>query len=166
MNILKQLTLADGITLAGAAAGFFSILTSVSKQFSAAAMLMLAAVVLDWADGRVARWQKKQHAFGRELDSLADGVSFGVAPVVFGYEHAGTVALLVAGLFFLLCGIARLARFNITKHHSVFEGVPITTNGVVVPLAYWLGAPNVVYAGLFVVMGLLMVSSVAIKKWR
>ena len=164
MNMLKLITIADTVTLAGAAAGFVSILFSIRQEFALAAVCMLAAAALDWADGRVARWQRTAHAFGKELDSLADTVSFGVAPAVFGYMFAGGIFALITGIFFLACGIARLARFDITKQHGFFEGVPITTNGVVFPALYFVGMPATLIPVLFAGMGLLMVSSIPIKK--
>lgn len=164
MNMLKLLTMADTVTLAGAAAGFVSILFSIQQEFVLAGICMLAAAVLDWADGRVARWQHKAHLFGKELDSLADTVSFGVAPAVFGYMYAGGIPALVTGIFFLACGLARLARFGIAKQHNHFEGIPITTNGVVFPALYFAGMPAALVPFIFAGMGLLMVSSIPIKK--
>ncbi len=166
MKITKLITLADSITLLGAGAGFLSIIFSFQHQFAFASIGMLVAAVLDGLDGRIARWRHQAHLFGKELDSLADTVSFSVAPAVFGYLLAGrTVPTLVGGIFFLLCGIARLARFNIMKHAAFFEGVPITVNGIVFPALYFFGVPTIGIPIIFVIMGFLMVSQRKIKKW-
>lgn len=165
MNILKTLTTADTLTLGGVAAGFLSMLLLFQQRFSAAAVFLVVAAVFDWADGKMARFQKAERLFGKELDSLADAVSFGVAPALFGYAQAGSTPLAgVLSALFLFCGIARLARFNITKNISFFEGVPITANGVVFPLLFWLKAPAVAYLIVFGVMGWLMISMIPIKK--
>ncbi len=166
MNILKTLTIADTATLAGAAAGFLSLLFASQQRFMLAAGFLVAAVVLDWADGRIARLQKQAHPFGRELDSLADVISFGAAPAVFGYLLAGSTRTAgVVSVLFLFCGIVRLARFNCSTRHCSYEGVPITVNGVVFPLLFWLGAPPLTYTAAFVVMGVLMISTFTVRKW-
>lgn len=165
MNILKTLTTADCLTLGGAAAGFLSMLLLFQQRVAAAALFLVVASAFDWADGKMARFQKAERLFGKELDSLADAVSFGVAPALFGYVHAGSTPMAgVLSAVFLFCGIARLARFNITKKIGFFEGVPITANGVVFPSLFWLNAPAAAYLAAFVVMGGLMISTVQIRK--
>lgn len=165
MNILKTLTTADSLTLGGAAAGFLSILLLFQQRVAAAAIFLVVASIFDWADGKIARLQKAERLFGKELDSLADGVSFGVAPALFGYVQSGSTPLAgVLSALFLFCGIARLARFNITKNTGSFEGVPITINGLLFPLLFRLNAPPAAYLATFVIMGGLMISTILIKK--
>jgi CDP-diacylglycerol--serine O-phosphatidyltransferase len=114
--------------------------------------LVFAALVFDIVDGRVARWREKSSEMGRELDSLADVISFGVAPAMIGY------GLGMQGLFdriilayFVACGVSRLARYNVTAEAlsagagkvTFFEGTPIPTSFLLVCLlavATWLGA--------------------------
>jgi phosphatidylserine synthase len=109
-------------------------------------------------------------AFGKELDSLADIVSFGAAPAVFGFmlglqQWYASVVL----LFFVSAGALRLSRFNITEHSGFYEGVPITLNGIVFPLLYFL---SLVFPYLqsyiivfYIFMGFAMLSTIRVKKF-
>ncbi len=111
------------------------------------AALVAAAFVFDVLDGKVARWRHSASALGRELDSLADVISFGVAPTAIAFAIGIDSALdQVVLIFFALCGLSRLARFNVTAEAlsgptgrvKYFEGTPIPTS--VVPLALALAA--------------------------
>ena len=110
-----------------------------------------AALIFDVLDGRVARWRQVHSAMGRELDSLADIISFGVAPAVLGFAaglQGGWDAVVLA--YFICCGVSRLARYNVTAESlsgdsdkvAYFEGTPIPTSVVltaVLALAAWQG---------------------------
>jgi CDP-diacylglycerol--serine O-phosphatidyltransferase len=161
-----RLKIADYFTIGNFASGFFAIIYSIIGQHTPSAILMLAAVLFDFVDGRIARHLKQQNDFGKQLDSLADLTSFGIAPAVFGYCLGLQSTLDVFALaFFATCGMLRLARFNVTsvKH---FEGVPITTNGYLFPLLFFAIGDFGWYIILgYVIMGLLMVSRIRIKKW-
>ncbi|NYH26883.1 CDP-diacylglycerol--serine O-phosphatidyltransferase [Paraburkholderia bryophila] len=117
-----------------------------------AAALIFAALVFDILDGRIARWRQKSSALGRELDSLADVISFGVAPAIIGYG-GGMRGLYDRYLlvYFVACGVSRLARYNVTAEElsletgkvSYFEGTPIATSIVLVlmlVIAAWFNA--------------------------
>ena len=106
--------------------------------------LLPLALLLDFADGRVARWRHQSSRLGADLDSLADIISFGLAPVALGFaaglQGAGDVAIL---LYFVACGISRLARFNVTADAltdeqsgkvKYFEGTPIPSSVLIVGL--------------------------------
>ncbi|HIG96514.1 MAG TPA: CDP-diacylglycerol--serine O-phosphatidyltransferase [Chthoniobacterales bacterium] len=170
MKISQLLHLPDYFTLLNAVSGLFAIFFAISgdpAKSGIAPFLLFAAVVFDYLDGKIARWTGTTHAFGKELDSLADTVSFGVAPAVLGFvalEKTKLAFLLLA--FFVCCGILRLARFNISQatKKGVYEGVPITTNGLVFPLLYLFGAPSFMYLVAYGIMGLLMISNIRIKK--
>jgi len=99
--------------------GYLSLDASLNKRFEVAALLVFLAAFLDGMDGRVARLTHTTSAFGEQLDSLADIVSFGVAPAFLVYRWAlvdfDRLGLLVSFLF-VVCGAARLARFNIQIH--------------------------------------------------
>src|SRR5215510_3500598 len=143
-SMLRSYGLADLLTLANAFAGMASILAMLSDlvtpqpwRVSVALGFLPLALVFDIADGYVARERSQQSGFGRELDSLADIVSFGVAPVVVAYGlgmRGGVDALIL--VFFVGCGISRLARFNITAAQlsdemgkvKYFEGTPIPSS--------------------------------------
>jgi CDP-diacylglycerol--serine O-phosphatidyltransferase len=99
------------------------------------------ALLFDILDGRIARWRQKTSAMGRELDSLADVISFGIAPAVIAYG-CGMQGLYdrIVLLFFVACGVSRLARYNVTAEKlseggdkvKYFEGTPIPTSIVLV----------------------------------
>src|SRR5450830_333541 len=114
--------------------------------------LVLAAMVFDVLDGRIARWRQKNSVMGRELDSLADVISFGVAPAVIAYG-CGMQGLYdrIVLTYFVACGVSRLARYNVTAEAlsgdegkvKYFEGTPIPTSLLLVLLmgvAAWQGA--------------------------
>ncbi|MEJ7931268.1 CDP-alcohol phosphatidyltransferase family protein [Ramlibacter sp. AN1015] len=157
-SMLREFQLADFFTLGNAACGAGAVLLTLAfmasgepAHFFAAAALAPIALVLDVLDGRIARARQQFSALGRELDSLADIISFGVAPAALGFAaglQGGWDA--VALVYFVCCGVSRLARFNVTASDlagssgkvKYFEGTPIPTSvlltGVLALLA-WLG---------------------------
>ena len=173
-NILRMIKPADIITLISALLGFSSIILTGSGQYESALILILIAVIADGADGAVARYSGSG-VLGQNLDSLADVISFGVAPAIaaFGFmENTGIVDLVFPGLIFpglfLVCGILRLARFNVTGKKNGFEGIPITAGGFIVAL--FLLAKNIipdveyVFVLLLFVLSFLMVSTIHYPK--
>jgi CDP-diacylglycerol--serine O-phosphatidyltransferase len=128
--------------------GFWSIVKTLDGRFAEAAPLVGGAVVLDMLDGRIARLTSTQSEFGAELDSLADAVSFGVAPALLAYLWA--LHLVPRGgwpvaFLFLVCGVLRLARFNVQKHvvdSRYFVGLPIpAAAGQIAALVFFLPEP-------------------------
>jgi CDP-diacylglycerol--serine O-phosphatidyltransferase len=111
--------------------GFWSIVKTLDGRFAEAAPLVGGAVILDMLDGRIARLTNTQTEFGAQLDSLADAVSFGVAPALLSYCWALATfprAGWPAAFLFLACGVLRLARFNVQRHvvdGRFFVGLPI-----------------------------------------
>jgi len=157
-SMIREFQLADFFTLGNAACGVGAVLCAMSYMgqravlnLYVAAALTLLALVFDVLDGRIARWRQKHSALGRELDSLADIISFGVAPAVLGFS-AGLRAGWdwVALIYFVCCGVSRLARFNVTAETLAvesgkvphFEGTPIPTSVVltgILAFAAWQG---------------------------
>ncbi len=171
MKLNRIMKTPDLFSLLNAAFGTLSIIFSLKKGFFEAALFMVIAVVFDYLDGMFARRTGKAHEFGKELDSLCDIISFGAAPAVFGFVYAGAslegpaeTLLMVSIVVFVLGGALRLARFNITKAKGVFEGMPITLNGIILPAAYIAMLPPAYYSAVYLVSGLLMISSFRIKK--
>jgi CDP-diacylglycerol--serine O-phosphatidyltransferase len=152
-SLIREFHLADFFTLGNAACGVLGILFAMSyiasastAQFLVAAAMAPAAFVFDVLDGRIARWRSQHSAFGRELDSLADVVSFGVAPATLGFAAGMRGAWdWVALIYFVCCGVSRLARFNVTAEKlsegsdkvSYFEGTPIPTSVVITGILAW-----------------------------
>jgi len=172
-RISKLLKFADLFTLLNAALGIVSIVFSINNNFDYAAYTLIIAVVFDYLDGKIAKTMQQQSVFGKELDSLADTVSFGVAPAIFGFslmQFSSKISQpqimfgVIAFTIFIFCGILRLARYNIMDFKGSFQGMPITLNGIIIPLAYFLGTPIKFYPYVYLVLGILMVSSLRIKK--
>lgn len=165
MKIFKILKLADYFTMGNFLSGFLAIIFCFNGGIKTAAFLLMLAMVFDFLDGKVARWTKKQNDFGKELDSLSDVLSFGVAVAIFGYAQGLNDILSIAVLsFFSLCGMVRLARFNVSKTKG-FIGMPITANGLIFPILFFImGSFNKYVLIAYLVSGMLMISDIKIKK--
>ncbi len=142
------------LTLGGVCLGISSIKFSIDGNFSLAIIFILLAAILDALDGRVARLIKGTSEFGKELDSLTDFVSFGIAPAFILYfwelNNYGRLGWAII-LIYSVCCVLRLARFNLTKIDSdqmwktnFFEGVPAPAGGIMIlmPLIYELSDLN------------------------
>ena len=143
------------LTIAGVCLGISSIKFSIDGNFSLAVTLILFAAILDALDGRIARMIKGTSEFGKELDSLTDFVSFGIAPAFILYfwelNNYGKLGWAIT-LVYSVCCVLRLARFNLTKvdnkqewKNNFFEGVPSPAGGLLIlmPLIYELTELNV-----------------------
>ncbi len=152
--MIRSFAFADVLTLGNGACGAGSILALMQYMAAGdvdwlwcAIVLSPVALFLDFADGRVARWRRRSSPLGADLDSLADVISFGMAPAAIGYavglRHPLDVVIL---LYFVGCGISRLARFNVTADAladesgkvKYFEGTPIPTSVLIVLMFGWL----------------------------
>jgi CDP-diacylglycerol--serine O-phosphatidyltransferase len=154
-TLVRNFRLADLVTIMNGFCGSFSVFCSARYLISnnkddlwAALALPLAGLLFDFFDGKVARWRNSASMLGQELDSLADLVSFGVAPALLAFVIGLRTTLdtiFLAG--FICCGLARLARFNATValvpkdaagKSKYFEGLPIPSSLMLVSvLAYW-----------------------------
>ena len=192
LSMIRGFHLADFFTLGNAACGTAGVLFAMLAMASGSTAHLLlsaamapAAFAFDVLDGRIARWRHQSSELGRELDSLADIISFGVAPAALafaaGLQGGWDVAAL---LYFVCCGVSRLARYNVTAESlsadsgkvRYFEGTPIPTSvlltallafaawqgrvgsglyGGVIAVGPWLLHPLVL---LFVLSGSLMIS--------
>ena len=142
------------LTLAGVCLGISSIKFSIDGNYNLAITLILFAAILDALDGRIARLIKGTSEFGKELDSLTDFVSFGIAPVFTLYfwelNNYGKLGWAIT-LIYSVCCVLRLARFNLTKineseewKNNFFEGIPSPAGGLLIlmPLIYDLADLN------------------------
>ena len=158
-SMIRSFHLADWITIGNAFCGTGALFAAMSYlqvpaepwRLLLACALVPLALVLDVLDGKVARWRHVASPLGRELDSLADVISFGVAPAAIAYAagmQGGWDRVVL--LYFVACGVSRLARFNVTAETlsdeagkvRYFEGTPIPTSVVLVALlavAIWQG---------------------------
>jgi len=146
--MIRGFHLADLFTIANGFCGVAAIFEAMKflgagdrKHVYTAALLIPIALVLDLLDGRIARWRHMSSALGKELDSLADMISFGVAPAAIAFAaglNTGPDQIIL--IYFAMCGLSRLARYNITADSlsattgkvEYFEGTPIPTS--VIPL--------------------------------
>jgi CDP-diacylglycerol--serine O-phosphatidyltransferase len=197
-SMIREFHLADWFTLGNAFCGvgaIFSVMTFLQvhdiRHVYFACWLIPAALVFDVLDGRVARWRQASSELGRELDSLADIISFGVAPatIAYGCGMQGLYDRIVL-VFFVVCGVSRLARYNITAEKNsddsgkvkFFEGTPIPTSLLLVVVLgiaashgavgdeLWFGRVDI--AGfhlhplvlMFAISGSLMISRIRIPK--
>jgi len=161
-------------TLGNLYCGFLSIGFAADGQVRNAAILILIGMMLDSMDGRLARVLGVQTQLGKELDSLADIVTFGVAPsyLVFctQFSNEGLLGLAIAGLFPLF-GAYRLARFNVTPIATslkYFTGVPITAAGGLVAFLTLFDnrIPQMVMITIFIALAFLMVSKIKIPSFK
>ncbi|MEO5963030.1 MAG: CDP-alcohol phosphatidyltransferase family protein [Thermomonas sp.] len=150
--MLREFHLADWFTLANAFCGTGAIFASmrflqegIVQDLIIGMALIPLAFVFDVFDGKIARWRKVASTLGRELDSLSDVISFGVAPAALGYAcglQGGWDWFVLS--FFVCCGVSRLARYNVTAEQlsgdegkvRYFEGTPIPTSVVIVGLLF------------------------------
>lgn len=161
------------LTTAGLFSGFFAIVASMNNQFESAAIAIFIAMVFDGLDGRVARMTNTQSDFGAEYDSMADIVSFGMAPALVMYNWAlsdlGKFGWLAAFIF-VAGGALRLARFNTNLGSSdkrFFQGLAIPSAAAIVSGLVWVGSKyevdpssiSYLAAILTICAGLLMVSN-------
>ena len=143
------------LTLGGVCLGISSIKFSIDGNYNLAVTLILFAAILDALDGRIARLIKGTSEFGKELDSLTDFVSFGIAPVFVLYfwelSNYGKLGWAIT-LIYSVCCVLRLARFNLTKvdenqewKKNFFEGIPSPAGGLLIlmPLIYDLTDLNI-----------------------
>jgi CDP-diacylglycerol---serine O-phosphatidyltransferase len=155
-SMLREFHLADWFTLANAFCGTGAVFAAmrflqegIVRDLLVGMALIPLAFVFDALDGRVARWRKSASTLGRELDSLADVISFGVAPAALGYAcgmQGGWDWVVLS--YFVGCGVSRLARYNVTAELLAgdegkvrhFEGTPIPTSVVIVGLLAWAAA--------------------------
>ena len=197
-SMIREFHVADWFTLGNAVCGTGSLFSSMTylqtgyvERIYVACSLIFVGLVFDILDGRIARWRQKTSTMGRELDSLADVISFGVAPAVLAYACGmqGLYDRLIL-VFFVACGVSRLARYNVTADKlsegtgkvKYFEGTPIPTSIVLVGLLAFAASHNAIGSNLwvgtvsiagyvlhpltllFLLSGMLMISRIRIPK--
>lgn len=164
--------LANFLTGLSLACGFISIIFSLESQFTFACWAIVLSVVFDGLDGQVARLNSIPSEFGKQLDSLVDAVSFGIAPSLLGYifvyrnfSYLATCALFI----YLVCSITRLAKYNITpteKLANYFSGLPTTASGgllasfILIYRKYTRLPPHFIFLLIVLLLAFLMVSRV------
>ncbi|MBZ4664254.1 MAG: pssA [Caloramator sp.] len=171
MIVLKKDFIPNLFTFANLSLGMVSIMATFNNNLKLAAILIMSAALLDRYDGRIARRIGVSSELGKELDSLADLVSFGAAPAILSWQlyliNFGLIGYIIT-LLFPIAGAFRLARFNVTKFNNVFTGVPITVAGAVVALDNLIEVykpHSYISTVIFIIFAYLMVSKLQIKKF-
>ncbi|REE28334.1 archaetidylserine synthase [Methanothermobacter defluvii] len=165
-KITSFIALPDLLSMLNASSGYLSILLSIDGSLNGACILMLLAVLFDSLDGWVARKTGRRdiHGFGKNMDSLSDVISFGVAPAILIYSAAADFRYvnILVGLLIVLCGILRLSRFNVlTGGGKNFTGLPIPVAAVTISSFYLTGFYSELPAAfMMIAVSVLMISSI------
>lgn len=160
---------ANMLTIGNMAFGGAAVMASLNEAYNFSVLFIFIAAFLDRFDGIVARKLNQESELGKQLDSMSDIISFGVAPAILIYQLAlsdfGIVGM-VFTVIYISSGAFRLARFNISESSGYFIGLPITAAGTVLTLSYFGLAtfPSVVYMFLVLICSLLMISTFTLKK--
>jgi CDP-diacylglycerol--serine O-phosphatidyltransferase len=156
-------------TFANLACGVLSLLATFNSNYKGACLFIILAGFIDRYDGRVARYLNVSSDIGKELDSLADLVSFGVAPSILVFNLYNFVNLGIIGyilvIIFPIAGAYRLARYNATAFTNVFSGVPITIAGTFLAL-YSLITLNNNNNSILTIILVLMLSYLMVSKFK
>ncbi len=152
-SIHKYITFATVATLANLACGATAVLAAIHHDYLLSCLLLILGAWFDIVDGLIAKRRNQATDFGAEMDSLADLVTFGVAPMVIIATYYQTTWLSALAVLIPLCGALRLARYNVNRVETkgYFIGVPIDTSCVLIPALLLLKATPVV-AGLAITL--------------
>ena len=164
-----KMQLANILTLLNLSLGGFAILFVLNDQLNLSLLLIFLAALADRFDGMVARKLNIESELGKQLDSMCDIISFGIAPALLLYEgiliEFGAPGAAFT-IIYIACGAFRLARFNISENNGYFTGVPITVAGCIATLSF-LAHPHIdsiFFVFLMIILSILMVSPFKLKK--
>ncbi|MEK4426344.1 CDP-diacylglycerol--serine O-phosphatidyltransferase [Solibacillus sp. FSL K6-1523] len=160
---------ANIITITNMSFGGAAIMATLNESYSYSVLLIFIAAFLDRYDGKVARKFNQESELGKQLDSMADIISFGVAPALLMYEMALTdygVTGMMMAVMYIAAGALRLARFNVMDSTGYFVGLPITAAGTLLTFSFFFTEviSPMFYMILFPVLAILMVSTFTLKK--
>ena len=160
---------ANLITMCNLSFGVAAILTTLNDAYSYSVLFIFISAFLDRYDGKVARKFNQESELGKQLDSMGDIISFGIAPALLIYAMILSDFGIIGTLFTILyiaCGAFRLARFNISEAKGYFIGLPITAAGTLLTVSYFLFSvvhPQF-YLFLVLILSIMMISSFTLKK--
>lgn len=173
---MKKSWIPNAFTFLNLSFGILAILATLENNYILSSAFIILAALVDRYDGRVARVLKVSSDLGKELDSLADLVSFGVAPSILVFlvfnlrdlDPSGLLGIIIL-LIFPICGAFRLARYNATTFEGIFTGVPITAAGSFMALFVLLtknvAIPIFIPISLMFLCSYLMISKFKLKKF-
>lgn len=161
--------IANVLTLANLSLGGFAILFTIKENLNLSLLLIFVAALADRFDGMAARKLNIESELGKQLDSMSDIISFGIAPALLLYQ--GILSEFGApGSFFTIlyiaCGAFRLARFNISENNGYFTGLPITAAGCLATLSFLVMPylPGPFFLFIMLILSFLMISPFKLKK--
>lgn len=172
---MLKMSIPNLLTLTNLSLGILSTLETFNENYFSAAMLIIIAALIDGYDGKIARLLNTSSNLGKELDSLADLISFGVAPaflILIKYyfstlSHIEIIGICVS-LSYIISGCYRLAKYNLSEFNGVFTGVPITVAGSIIALFSLVTPGNTISTLLSTILlitfAYLMVSKFKLKK--
>ena len=172
---MKKSCIPNIFTFINLSCGVLSLLSVFDERYLQAAIFIILAALVDRYDGRVARYLNVSSELGKELDSLADLVSFWVAPSIlvfirFSFNQLGPMGIIGYAILlaFPICGAFRLARYNVSTFDGNFRGIPITIAGcfmaVYVIISLYVKLPVLLTVILMIIGSYLMVSNIKLKK--
>ncbi|MFH1246511.1 MAG: CDP-diacylglycerol--serine O-phosphatidyltransferase [Candidatus Micrarchaeota archaeon] len=161
-DAVEKLEAKDFLTLANGASGFLAIYYALSSNPLAAVVFVVISAIFDYLDGRIARETRKPNEFGKELDSLADVISFGVAPAAIVLSSSYSSFALIFAICYVCAGLIRLAAFNIQKEQGFYYGLPIPAAALLVVFTFYLIRSAAPY--MLLLATVLMVLKVKIRK--
>ena len=176
-SMKKFIAISDIISLLNMSCGFFSIICSIGNNFELAALFMIFAIMFDSVDGWVARKTNRNDDldFGKNIDSLSDAVSFGVAPAVFVYSTINTTSIILqplvilVSLLIVICGVLRLTRYNVIADKiqtKDFIGFPIPGIAFILATFYLSGLYNMYLTLILsIIVSLIMISTIRYPKF-
>lgn len=176
-NMKSFIAISDIVSLLNMASGFLAIIFSINQELNIAAILMIIAIMFDSADGWVARKVNRQDelGFGKNIDSLSDIVSFGVAPAIFLYSCINTtpgifqIIVVLVSLLIVVCGVLRLTRYNVIAGKidtQDFIGFPIPGISLIMASFYLSGLFNPYVALILaIIVSLIMISNIRYPKF-
>ena len=146
--------------------GITAILLAIDKYFLFACLFIVIGSIFDVLDGKVASKIDNTSQFGSILDSLADLVTFGVAPMIILHLHYSSLVITVVAISLPVCGAWRLARYSssTTKNRDFFKGLPITANAFITTGIVLLGFPAILAVIIIITTAILFVSKIKIKR--
>lgn len=177
-NMKNFIAIPDIISLLNMSSGFLAIICAINQNLAISAILMILAVMFDSVDGWVARKlnRKDELEFGKNIDSLSDIISFGIAPAIFLYTSINStsnllnVSIILVCLLIVICGVLRLTRYNVIANKTKskdFIGFPIPGIAIILSTFYLSGLFNIYISIILIVfISLLMISDIKYPKFN
>lgn len=158
--------LANMATISNLLCGIFALFLSIQHHFFIAVLVMLLGIIFDVMDGFLARHTNSSSKLGANLDSLADMVTFGIAPLVMLYIYYGNLYVSAAGVILATCGAWRLARHNAmtAEGQGYFIGIPIDTAALLTALIVLIKPAPIIAALCLLLLSFLFISRLKISR--